>query len=61
MKEKIVEQRILTAEEGMVLTDGQTYGKTVVVPADADHTVWHEIAEEDIPKDDGDEVLGQLL
>ena len=56
MKEKIVKQRVLTAEEGMVLTDGQTYGKTVVVPADADHTVWHEIAEDNVPKDDGDEV-----
>lgn len=47
MKTKIVEQRILTAEEGMYLTDGETYGKTVVLPADADHTVWQEISEEE--------------
>ena len=47
MKTKIVEQRILTADEGMYLTDGETYGKTVVLPADADHTVWQEISEEE--------------
>ncbi len=47
MKTQIVEQRILTADEGMYLTDGQTYGKTVVLPADADHTVWQEITEEE--------------
>ena len=51
MKEKIVEQRILTADEGMLLTDGETYGKTVVIPADADHTIWREIAEEEKPDD----------
>lgn len=49
MQSKIVEQRILTADEGKVLTNGETYGKTVVLPADADHTVWHEINEADIP------------
>lgn len=52
MKEKIVEQRILTAEEGMVLTDGKTYGKTVVVPSEADYSVWQEIKEEEIPKEE---------
>ena len=45
MKSKVVEQRILTADEGMYLTDGETYGKTVVLPADADHSVWHEITD----------------
>ena len=51
MKEKIVEQRILTAEEGMVLTNGQTYGKTVVVPMDADYSVWQEVDEAEIPEE----------
>lgn len=51
MQSKIVEQRILTADDGKVLTNGETYGKTVVLPADADHTVWQEIDETDIPKD----------
>ena len=49
MKEMIVEQRVLTADEGMILTDGETYGKTVVVPADADYSVWQEISEEELP------------
>ena len=52
MKEMIVEQRILTADEGMVLTNGETYGKTVVIPADADFSVWQEIHETEIPKDE---------
>ena len=47
MKTQIVKQRILTADEGMYLTDGETYGKTVVLPADADCSVWHEVTEEE--------------
>ena len=49
MKTQIVQQRILTADEGMFLTDGETYGKTVVLPADADHSVWKEVTEEELP------------
>lgn len=48
---KIIEQRILTAENGMLLTNGETYGKTVVLPADVDHSVWREVTEEELPKD----------
>ena len=48
MKTQIIEQRILTADEGMYLTDGETYGKTVVLPADADHSVWHEVTEDEL-------------
>ena len=51
MKTQIVKQRILTADEGMYLTDGETYGKTVVLPADADCSVWHEVTEEELPKE----------
>lgn len=47
MKSKIVEQRILTAEEGMYLTDGETFGKTVVLPIDADPARWQEITAEE--------------
>jgi hypothetical protein len=50
MKSEIVKQRILTADEGMYLTNGETYGKTVVLNADADHTVWHEITEAEAEK-----------
>lgn len=55
MKTQIVQQRILTAEEGMYLTDGTTYGKTVVLPADADHTVWQEVTEDQLPKKNTEE------
>jgi hypothetical protein len=47
MKIAIVNQRILTADEGMVLTDGETYGTTVVLPEGADASVWREITEEE--------------
>lgn len=56
MKTETITQRILTADEGMCLTDGETYGKTVVLPADADHSVWHEITEEEAEKRMNDEI-----
>lgn len=52
MKTQIIEQRILTAEEGMYLTDGNTYGKTVVLPASADHGVWREVTEQELPREE---------
>lgn len=52
MKTQIVEQRILTADEGKFLTDGKTYGETVVLPADADHTIWKEVTEAELPKEE---------
>lgn len=45
MKTELITQRVLTADEGMYLTDGETYGKTVVLPEDADASVWSEITE----------------
>lgn len=45
MKTETITQRILTADEGMFLTNGETYGKTVVLPVDADTTVWREITD----------------
>ena len=52
MKTETITQRILTADEGMYLTDGETYGTTVVLPADADYSVWHEVAEDELPKEE---------
>lgn len=43
MKQEFVKQIILTADEGMYLTNGETYGKTVVLPESADALVWREI------------------
>ena len=45
MKTETITQTILTADEGMYLTNGETYGKTVVIPASVDYSVWHEITE----------------
>ena len=35
----------LYAEEGMILTDGENYGRIIHLAADADASVWHEITE----------------
>lgn len=35
----------LTASEGMVLTDGENYGKEVFLAEDADQTKWYEITQ----------------
>jgi hypothetical protein len=43
MTSKTVKQIILTADEGMYLTNGDTFGKTVVLPENADITEWYEI------------------
>jgi hypothetical protein len=44
-------QIILTAVDGKVYTDGESYVKNVVLPIDADDSKWSEIAVVDIPKD----------
>ena len=45
MKEQILEQRILIAEDGHYLTNGDTFGKVVTLPIGADASVWSEITE----------------
>jgi len=47
MKKETVKQIILTAEDGMFLTNGDTFGKTVVLPESADQNQWREITEEE--------------
>ena len=53
----------LTAEEGKVYTNGETYGKNIFLPDNADLTLWKQIDEADIPsdwpatEDDNDAVL----
>lgn len=58
MEIKTVEQRILTADEGKYLTNGETYGKTVVLPADADFSVWKEVSEDELPKEEVSTIEG---
>ena len=48
---KTIKQIILTADAGKYLTNGKTYGKTVVLPENADTTVWCEVNENELPED----------
>lgn len=45
MKKEDIKQIILTANEGMYLTNGETYGKTVILPECANQSIWREITE----------------
>lgn len=52
MKRETITQTILTADDGKYLTNGETYGKTVVLPEGADASKWREVTEEDLPKEE---------
>ena len=52
MKTETITQTILTADEGKFLTNGETYGKTVVLPAGADTSAWVEVTEAELPKEE---------
>ena len=47
MKVEIAGPRMLSADKAMTLTNGETFGKTVVLPPSADVAVWHEITDEE--------------
>ena len=51
MKKETFTQIILAAEEDMYLTNGETYGKTVVLPLGADTSAWTEVTEDKLPKE----------
>jgi hypothetical protein len=46
-----MERKVLTASDGMVLTDGKTYGKIIYLAEGADASAWHEIPEEEYMND----------
>lgn len=50
MTKETIKQIILKADEGKYLTDGETYGKTVVLPESADANKWYEVSEEEYNK-----------
>ena len=41
------DRKTLYASDGMVLTDGKTYGKVVYLAEGAEDSAWHEITEEE--------------
>lgn len=43
----IIESNILKASEGMILTNGETFGKTVYLGKNDSIDNWYEITEED--------------
>ena len=45
MRTDKITQIILTADEGKYLTNGETYGKTVVLPENANPNEWYEISD----------------
>ena len=45
MTKETIKQTILKADEGMYLTDGETYGKTVVLPESVNADEWYEITD----------------
>ena len=45
MKTETITRIKLTASEGMVLTDGESFGKEVFLAEDADQSKWHEITD----------------
>lgn len=50
MKKETITQVILKADEGMYLTNGETYGKTVILPETANQSDWYEITEDEYEK-----------
>ena len=45
MTKETIKQIILTADDGKYLTNGETYGKTVVLPETANASEWYEITD----------------
>ena len=54
---KTVTRTILIADDGMILTDGNSYGKTVYLAEGADASEWREVPENEINEADGGEVF----
>ena len=48
MKQETIEIRVLTASEGMMLTNGETYSTQVYLGIHDSPDNWHEIPESDI-------------
>lgn len=46
-----MERKVLKASEGMMLTDGVNFGKTVYLADDADASVWREVSEKECFKE----------
>ena len=59
MKTDKITQIILTADEGKYLTNGETFGKTVVLPENANPNEWYEISDADYEAIQNAEEVGE--
>jgi len=48
----IIEGNVITADEGMTLTNGETYSKHVYLGKWDSAENWHEIPDEDVPREE---------
>lgn len=49
---KTVTRTVLIAEDGMIITNGETFGRTVYLAEGADASVWREVNENDVVEDE---------
>lgn len=49
MRQETIEIRVLTASEGMVLTNGETYSTQVYLGIHDDPGNWREVREDEVP------------
>ena len=56
MKQETIVIRVLTASDGMVLTNGETYSTQVYLGIHDSSDNWREIPETDIPTENDEEV-----
>lgn len=54
MTQNHIQITVLEAGEGMTLTNGEVYSKTVYLGIHDSPENWHEISDEDVPQEEGD-------
>lgn len=47
-------RQVLCADDGMLLTDGETYCRAIYLAVDADATRWREVPESEAPDEEVD-------
>ena len=52
---KEVTRTVLVADEGMALTNGQTYCNVVYLAVDGDASAWREVPISEVPESEGEE------
>lgn len=53
---KTVTRTVLIADEGMILTDGEAYGKEIYLAVGADVSVWREVPESEFLSGEGETI-----